>query len=559
MRRSQLAHPIQFEQCDGRWYQVSNQPTRQGGYVAIRTDITHLKSMEQELRESEERFRRMLEEHPLPVVMTCAESGAVLYESPACKRLFGREDSTSNTYMEHYLDLKDRERYVAALRRDGMVENFEMHYKRSDGSSFPAAVSSRLLDYHGRPMIVAMVADLTERKAQELELARQRDALFQSEKLSALGSLLAGVAHELNNPLSIVVGQALLLQETVDDPKIAERARKIGGAADRCSRIVRAFLSMARQRPPQRVDLNLDDLLDGVLEMLSAPLRDHGIEISRHRATNLPPVCADADQLNQVVMNLLVNAQQALEENEGERTINIRTRHDKIARKVCLDISDNGPGIPEDIRHRIFEPFFTTKEVGVGTGVGLSVSYGIVETHGGKITVDSETGVGTTFSVSLPQSFSRRLGTPCAPDSQSEQTRKDILVVDDEAEIALTLKEILRADGHQIEVAASGAAGLEALKQREFDLILCDLRMPGIDGREIHRRLTESRPELLDRLVFITGDTFAKQASAFFEETGSCYLEKPFTPTEVREMVERVLCATKGSELPTSKERGRAA
>ncbi len=559
MRRSQQSNPLQFEQCDGRWYQVSNQPTRQGGYVAIRTDITHLKAMEQELRESEERFRRMLEEHPLPVVMTCADNAAVIYESPACKRLFGRDESASNTYRDHYADLARREEYVTALESDGMVENFEVEFQRTDGSSFPAAVSSRLLDYHGRPMIVATIEDLTEKRAQEHELARQREALYQSEKLSALGSLLAGVAHELNNPLSIVVGQALLLQETVDDPKIAERARKIGGAADRCSRIVKSFLSMARQRPPQRIELNLDELLDNVLEMLGPALKDRDIDIQRHRAANLPPVSADPDQFNQVVVNLLVNAQQALEENSGERLITVRTRHDKIARKVCLDISDNGPGIPDDIRNRIFEPFFTTKDVGVGTGVGLSVSYGIVETHGGRITVESEAGVGTTFSVVLPQGMRRAVKAPCAPDSEAEHSRRDILVVDDESEIANTLKEILRADGHQVEVAASGAAGLEALERRDFDLILCDLRMPGVDGRAIHRRLSEGRPELLDRLVFITGDTFAQQASAFFEETGSCYLEKPFTPTEVREMVERVLREASPAAANDASEPGRAA
>ena len=506
--------------------------------------------MEQELRESEERFRRMLEEHPLPVVMTSADSAAVIYESPACKRLFGRENATSNTYIEHYVDLSTRERYVAALQRDGVVENFEIEYRRCDGSTFPAAVSSRLLDYHGKPMIVAAVEDLTERKAQELELARQREALYQSEKLSALGSLLAGVAHELNNPLSIVVGQALLLQETVDDPKIAERARKIGGAADRCSRIVKSFLSMARQRPPQRIELNLDELLDNVLEMLGPALKDHDIEIHRHRAPSLPPVCADPDQLNQVVVNLVVNAQQALEEIEDDRRITVTTRHDKIARKVCLDIADNGPGIPDDIRHRIFEPFFTTKDVGVGTGVGLSVSYGIVETHGGRITVESEAGVGTTFSVSLPQGMRRTTAKPCAPNSETDSGRRDILVVDDEAEIAMTLKEILRADGHRVTVASSGMAGLDALTRQDFDLILCDLRMPGLDGKAIHRRLSETRPELLDRFVFITGDTFAQQASAFFEETGSCYLEKPFTPTEVREMVEQVLAGI-CNRLPT--------
>lgn len=546
-QRASHARHVHIEQSDGRWFQVSNQPTRQGGYVAIRTDITHLKQMEIALRKSEERFRRMVEEHPLPVLMTRAKDGKIVYESPATKALFGREEEQPEPEGMHdvpvgyYADPKVREGYLALLYRDGLAENYEMEFKKVDGTRFWASVSSRLIEYHGEDVIVASLVDLTERRKAEEELARRREALHQSEKLSALGSLLAGVAHELNNPLSIVVGQALLLRETVADPKIAKRASKIGDAADRCSRIVRAFLAMARQRPPQRSEVNLNFLLDAVLEMLGYSLRTQNIELRIDQDSALPSVWADSDQLNQVLVNLIVNAQQAVLEREEPRIIEVATRYDRQKGAVRVLISDNGPGIPKEIRSRIFDPFFTTKEVGAGTGVGLAVSHGIIESHGGTIDVESGAEQGATFTITLPQSTPERIDIADAGEDQSQVVGARVLIVDDEKEIAQTLSEILVADGHRIEFADSGREALALLDRRDYDAVLCDLRMPDLDGQGLYRQLEERQHHVLGRFIFVTGDTFGHNASEFFKETGLPYLEKPFTPVEVRSLVRRVV------------------
>ncbi len=548
-QRASHARHIHIEQSDGRWFQVSNQPTRQGGYVAIRTDITHLKQMEIALRKSEERFRRMVEEHTLPVLMTRAKDGKIIYESPAARALFGRSDETGGTNSMHhhavgyYVDPEDREPYIAALRRHGVVENREIQFKKVDGTPFWASVSSRLIEYHGEDVIVASLVDLTERRRIEEELDRRREAMHQNEKLSALGSLLAGVAHELNNPLSVVVGQALLLRETVSDSRIAKRAAKIGDAADRCSRIVKAFLAMARHRPPERRQVDLNCLLDSVLEMLRYTMRTQNIELVVEADPVAPAAWADADQLNQVLVNLIVNAQHAVLERPEPRRIEVSTARDAENGLVRVTVADNGPGIPDEIRHRIFDPFFTTKQVGSGTGVGLAVSYSIVESHGGQIEVESGPDGGAVFTLILPAAEPRAVRAANGGESDGEVRTGRVLIVDDETEIALTLREILGIDGHEFEFAESGRAALALLRQAHYDVVLCDLRMPDLDGQGLYKELQASQPDILDRFVFVTGDTFGQTASDFFDETGLPFLEKPFTPWEVRGLVRKIIAA----------------
>ena len=534
---------IIFQQSDGRWFQTSNRRTRQGGLVAVRTDITAQKEIEQARRESEALIRRVVEACPLPIIMSTAEAGDILYESPAFKALLGRAEGPDpeEGSKSFYARPQDRLDYLKRLRRTGAAENFEAELVRADGSTFWAELSGRLIDYQDDEVVVCCPVDLTERRAVEEEMAQQRDALHQSEKLGALGSLLASVAHELNNPLSVVVGQALLMKETAQDPRIAARAAKIGNAADRCSRIVKTFLAMARQQASERTAVSMTDIIESTLEVTGYSLRTAGIEVSLNLEADLPPVWADADQLNQVVTNLMVNAQQAMAETEGPRKLVITTACDPEEGVATLTVQDSGPGIPPEVRSRIFEPFFTTKEVGAGTGVGLAVCHRIVESLQGKITVKSKPGAGATFAVSLPLAEPSEIPQPQRRPSEARAPSCRILIIDDETEVTRMLHDILVAEGHEVRSADSGRRALELLSRQKFDVILSDLRMPNMDGPRLFSRLSELAPGLIKRVAFITGDTFSPTVSEFLQDSGRPYVQKPFTPAEVRELIAKVL------------------
>jgi two-component system NtrC family sensor kinase len=260
-----------------------------------------------------------------------------------------------------------------------------------------------------RAALVKRVANLEQHnetlRTHEIELAGQaayREALHQREKLNALGALLSGVAHELNNPLSVVVGRSIMLEEQLCDSNIAASIVKIRAAAERCSRIVKTFLAMAHQQGSVQAPVQLCHVIKTALDIVGYRLRESEVEVSVSLEKELPEVWADSDQLIQVFTHLFFNAQQAMAHSPKPRRLTISAQSYKEKKTVCIEVRDNGPGIPPDIRSRIFEPFFTTKAVGEGTGVGLSVSYGIIEAHGGHFSIALPEEGGSVFEVVLP-------------------------------------------------------------------------------------------------------------------------------------------------------------
>ena len=384
--------------------------------------------------------------------------------------------------------------------------------------------------------------DITDRKRAEEELTRSRDALLHSEKLAALGSLLAGVSHELNNPLAAIVGQAEMLAEDAQGTPMEQRANRIGAAAERCARIVQTFLAMARQRERQLGLVGVNDLIANVLELTDYGLRTSGIAVRVNFGSGLPAVEGDRDQLHQVLVNLVVNAQQAMEKGAAfEKVLTIRTSVNQAGR-VLIDVTDTGPGIPEEMRRRIFEPFFTTKrhgQGGGGTGIGLSFSQGIVEAHGGRISVEPSRR-GAHFRVELPAA----VGQPITVVPQTEVVIPDAapatrraLIVEDEPDVADTLRELIAREGFDVTVAANGSDALQAIDCERFDVLLSDLRMPLLSGVELHERLTETHPELVQRMAFVTGDTMGDRMAEFARSCDRPVLEKPFTRAGVRSVL----------------------
>jgi signal transduction histidine kinase len=379
----------------------------------------------------------------------------------------------------------------------------------------------------------------------EATVRHRTEQLLQSEKVATMGSLLAGVAHELNNPLAVLLGHTELLKRGALDAALAERAEKIGAAAARCGRIVKNFLALARQHPPERGDVVLNQVVRDAVELLAYELRTDNVRLTLTLAEDLPHLWADAHQLHQVVINLLANAYHALRRSALPRQISITTRSAVATGDVRLEIADSGPGIPPEIRTKIFEPFFTTKAPGEGTGLGLSLCRGIVEDHGGAMTVESEVGRGTTFAILLP--VIPRPSDAAASSVETERVAvgpKHILVVDDEPDVAEVLIELLKSDGHRVEHAANGAEALQRLEQQAFDLVLSDTKMPVMDGVTFYRELERRFPALRHRVVFVTGDALDAEKRRSLESIEAPYLMKPFDLAVARDLVRRHLAGT---------------
>lgn len=411
----------------------------------------------------------------------------------------------------------------------------EWQHKRRDGTVFSSEVMLVGFLLEGREALAATIRDVTRRKAAEEEVVKQREALHQSEKMAALGSLLAGIAHELNNPLSIVTAQSGLLKDTSSDPSVVARADRIGIAADRCARIIKSFLAMARERPPARTLIDLRSVVRSALDLTVYALRSGGVTVRTDFPSELPLVAGDADQLIQLALNLIVNADHALRSRGAARSLTITAR--QLEHSVQLSFSDNGPGVSDLHLSRIFDPFFTTKPVGEGTGIGLSICQNIVRQHGGVLAYQPTIGGGATFNVTFPLGVlpSER------PDhiEAREQNRSSgiVLIVDDEKDIAESLREIALAYVDRVDIASDGQAALELIEGTRYDLVVTDLRMPELDGPGLWVKL-KMHPHVPKRMAFVTGDALDVGLQRFLDRIGAQLLEKPFTPSEARHFIQ---------------------
>jgi signal transduction histidine kinase len=383
---------------------------------------------------------------------------------------------------------------------------------------------------------------LEQLRRNEVEIQSHQAALIQSEKLAAMGSLLAGVAHELNNPLFVVSGRTKMLETALEGTPYLPAAQKIRGAADRCVRIVKTFLAMARCDLPQHRRISIDEVIRSCLDVLDYTLQAAGVRVEIEGDLQVPPVLGDFDQLHQVLTNLLLNAQQAMVESPAPRVLYIRLRRLHEPGRVEIRLSDTGPGVPPEIRDRIFDPYFTTKPEGVGTGVGLAVCLGIVQAHNGTLALEENAASGATFVVVLPEAVNVESAEDATDDVTIGAARR-VLVVDDEADVRDTLRDMLEVAGHEAQACCSGAEALTLLAQKRFDAVVIDLLMPGMDGPELYCEIMARWPSLAPRVVFMTGDALNDAHRQFLAQTGQPRVEKPFTPNDAAAVIARV-CKT---------------
>lgn len=491
------------------------------------------------LRVEKERNRALIE-HAEDIISVVDANLVIRYISPSVIFVLGHapEQYLGRAIAEivHPDDARALKLALINALPDLPIERLEYRIQHKDGDwRIFEATGANQLDNSAVLGIVVNSRDITLAKQAEQEIVRQREALYQREKLAAMGSLLAGVAHELNNPLSIVVGRAIMLEEDCVDEETQAIVQKIRIAAERCARIVKTFLSMARQHQPHHTPVQIRQVIDSSLDMLAYSLRTSGIQVDYYSEPELPEISADADQLHQVFMNLLVNAQQALADAPEPHLISIATRYYRNRQEICVEVSDNGAGIPAAILSRIFDPYFTTKPTGVGTGLGLSVSLGIVESHGGTLTVRCPPKGGAIFRVCLPvRDIALEQEKPEAVAGGTLPVRKRFLIVDDETEVSSLMADIIGRHQHHIDIACSGREAIGFLEKTVYDAILTDLRMPEMDGPALYSVIQERWPELAERVMFVTGDTLSLHIQEFLDKTQRPVIEKPFIPSEVR-------------------------
>ncbi len=386
----------------------------------------------------------------------------------------------------------------------------------------------------------------TRVRSQDEALRRTRERLdgamqqlIQAEKLSALGELVAGVAHELNNPLAAIMGYLQLLLARDIEADVKRRLETLFGEAERMARIVKNLLTFARKHPPEKRRLGLNGIIEKTLELKAYHFRVNQIAVETDLTPDLPMTMLDFHQVQQVLINLFNNAEQSMAEKGKGGRLKLRTR--ALDGRIEARVTDSGPGVPPEALSRIFEPFFTTKKEGKGTGLGLSMCYGIMQEHGGGIRVESEAGHGATFILDFPIAGAADSEAK-APEARAGGARRlHILIVDDEQGVSDFLIELLTSRGHRVNTASDVPEALQKIAREELDLIISDLKMPHGTGRDIYRAALEKEPPLARRIIFTTGDGTSQETLQFVRETGSQIVLKPCTIQEIERAIERAI------------------
>ncbi|ADO68076.1 Sensor protein [Stigmatella aurantiaca DW4/3-1] len=561
---------LRFTCRDGRtrWLEHTVAPVLNGNgrpvsVEGIARDITDRREVEEALKMSEASFRILLE--GVTDAAAIQRDGRIVYANMALVTTLGfdRPDQLVGRALMRFVE--DDLEEVPGPPPDpsgikGMITG-ERRLVRRDGKTRVAELVSLPLLFDGAPAVVSIARDVTEQRQLQARLTL-------ADRLASVGTLAAGIAHEINNPLAFVISNLSFLSEEMrrsqlslegsqssnaasgTGPKLRQRAEldlaewqevlsEAYEGAERVRQIVRQLKTFSRPDEERLSPVDIHQVLDSVVMMAANEIR-HRAQLHRDYAS-VPMVMANEGRLCQVFLNLVVNAAQAIPEGDAQRhSIRLVTRRLDPGR-VLIEVQDSGSGIPREALGRIFDPFFTTKPVGVGTGLGLSICHGIITNLGGEISADSEMGKGSTFRVILPslEPRTRTRAHAALPAAQPATQRKGrVLVVDDEPGVGKVLRRILKE--HEVEVASGGRQALERL-QREpdfFDAVLCDVMMPDLGGKDLYEAVRRTQSGLERRFIFVSGGAFTTNAREFLEAIPNPKLEKPFNEPALRQIVQ---------------------
>jgi len=536
----QTSYELQVQRKDGSvaTIELTAAMSRVDGRPAVfafLVDVSARRESEVQKLRYEARFRQLLEIAPEPIGIVREGRFAWVNRAYAQTLAYDSPEELVNVEISTLVEPEDvpmqRSREAALILKRVQQPPHVYRVRKRDGSRLLLEVTSVYFDYEGKPAAFTMARDVTLRR----QLERQ---LVEADRLAALGTLAAGIAHEINNPLSYVMLNlewiARKLPDLKRDPSSMEGLMAMLDEArqgtERVSTIVRELRSFSRADGDSRHPVDLARVVQSAIRMVGNEIRYRARVVTAFETVR--PVWGNEARLEQVVVNLLLNAAQAMPEARSEENeIRVELRPDG-ERHAVLEVHDNGAGIAPEVLPRIFDPFFTTKPVGLGTGLGLSICHGIVTTFGGQIAAYSEPDRGTTFRVLLPTSETvagdPTISTSRPPPSSQAGKRARVLVIDDELPIANTLRDLL-APEHQVVAAASAREGLARLDAEDFDVVFCDLMMPGMSGIELYERVRTERPGLEQRIVFMTGGAFTTRAAEFLASVDNLRVEKPFS------------------------------